>query len=119
MWGELEVSLSCVVQGKRGSKRQYFEKVVDMLERCSDFQTPRYLVRNTRLQLSVACRLFNDLTERGLLEKTNVLKKTRLHSHALSSNPQKYSRCLYRRTVKGSEFLRLWKLLMKIWNGVV
>lgn len=112
--------MSCLVE-KSVSKRQYFEKVVDMLEHCSDFQIPSYLVANTRVPLSVGYRLFNDLTERGLLEKTNVLKKTRRNSHALSDNPRRYSRCLYRRTVNGSEFLRLWKLLMKIWkeNGVV
>ena len=111
--------LSCVVQGKRGSKRQCFEKVVDMLEHCSDFQTPSYLIANTRVQLSVGYRLFNDLTERGLLEKTIVLKRLRRNSHALSDNPRRYSRCLFRRTVKGAEFLRLWKLLMKLWTGVV
>lgn len=109
--------VSCLVE-KSVSRRQYFEKVAALLELCSDFQRARYLVRNTRMQLSVAGRLFNDLMERGLLEKTNVLKKTRLHSHALSDNPQKYSRCLYRRTARGTEFLRLWKLLMKIWVDV-
>ena len=111
--------MSLLVQEKQVSKRQYFEQCVDVLECCFDFRTQSYMVSNAHLHFPFGSKLFNDLEKRGLLEKTIVLRRIRHNSHALSDNPRKYSRCLYRRTVKGAEFLRLWKLLMKIWNRVV
>ena len=119
MWGELEVSISCIAKEEQVSKRQYFEAVADVLDCCFDFRTQSYMVSNAGLHFNYASKLFNDLEKKGLLEKQVLQKNRRVSPHALSDNPRKYSRYLYRRTVKGSEFLRLWKLLMKLWNGVV
>ena len=110
----IEVS-SLLVQEKRVSKRQYFEVVVDVLEYCFDFKSQSYMVYKANLRFTFASKLFPDLEKRGLLEKQVLQKNRRVSPHALSDNPRKYSRYLYRRTVKGSEFLRLWKLLMKNW----
>ena len=114
----IEVS-NLLVQEKQVSKRQYFEAVADVLECCSDYRTQSYIVSNAGLRFKYASKLFNDLEKKGLLEKQVLQKNRRVSPHALSDNPRKYSRCLFRRTVKGAEFLRLWKLLMKNWNGVV
>lgn len=114
--------MTCVIQEKQVSKRQYFEQVIDVLECCFDFRTQSYMVSSAGLHFTIASKLFIDLEKRGLLEKKLILKNKRVGPHALSDNPRRYSRFLYRRTVNGSEFLRLWKLLMKLWKldiGVV
>lgn len=115
----MDQMLNHLVEEEQVSRRQYFEQVADVLDCCFDFRTQSYMVSNAGLHFAIASKLFNDLEKRGLLEK-QVLQKNRRHCpHALSDNPRRYSRFLYRRTVNGSEFLRLWKLLMKVWNGVL
>ncbi len=102
---------------KQSSRRHRFEIVAGILEQCSDWSRPIPMLSRLQVNSSEGMRLLEVLVNKGLLEKMVLLKRKRTGSCMLGSDPKPYSRNLFRRTERGCEFLRLWKLVVKVWYG--
>jgi len=96
--------------------RSHFEMCMDILNASVQPIRKTRLMYNTNINCTVLTEMVEDLVERGLMKKERLKRKMKQGAYRLSNNPTKSPFFNFQTTLKGLEFVELWRKLCSLWK---